>query len=233
MTKMTLKFQWYIWEDKKSVFLPWFLVLISCWVHIDCFYINQLCFKLFLVSYNMCFLTMSVKDMHSKTLSLILLFHILLRELILSVRHHVAFFRLMYQLFIYLFFFFILFSPYFFYLPFPFPFSLLFSFVFSLFCKLGVLVRHRISLFGKETLEKTLAWLSLGFLCHFCTVVCDDILHECTFAWLHVCLSQVKQGFQDCSSTTFSTVKLEAVPFVQSSKIYIVNRSYIIKKRNW
>lgn len=59
----------------------------------------------------------------------------------------------------------------------------------SLFCKLGVLVRHRISLFGKETLEKILAWPSLGFLCHFCTVFCAAVLHECMFAWLHAWLS--------------------------------------------
>lgn len=63
---------------------------------------------------------------------------------------------------------------------FPFPFSY-FPFVFSLFCKLGVLVRHRISLFGKETLDKFLCEHPLIFFAIICNV-CAALLHV---AWQH------------------------------------------------
>lgn len=90
-------------------------------------------------------------------------------------------------------------------LPLP-LFSFCFSFVLSLFCKLGVLVRHRISLFGKETLGKFLSMAIRGFslLILHCVVCCFVAwMHDCTAACMAIigqtsswrmCISNISNG---------------------------------------
>lgn len=139
----------------------------------------------------MCFLTMFVKRRRNAFFTLLL--HILLRESTLSARHHVCFvpahrsavlFFFLSFLLLILFDLFLI-SPVFFLPSLPPPFfSFCFSFVLSLFCKLGVLVRHRISLFGKETVGKFLSMAIRGFsLLILHCVVC------CYVAWVHDCMA--------------------------------------------
>lgn len=101
--------------------------------------------------------------------------YILLREMILSAKLHVAF-SCSYISFYFSFFF--LSTSLLFY----------FLFVFSLFCKLGVLVRHRISLFGKETLDKYLCEHPLIFFAILWKLLCTALWNV---ACLHVCMISV------------------------------------------
>lgn len=203
------------------------------------FILISFAFKFFLVSLLIicAFLTMFVKDMHSKILSLIPLLHILLRELILSAWHHVAFFLLIYQLFIFLFF--LLFLKFYFnfslsFLPsllLPPPFVFLLSSAYS--ANLEFLSGIGFHYLVRRPLKQIQAWPSLGFLCQFCTVSCAAMLHERMFAWLHAWSSQAKIRSSRLFVSSVICVEMEDCNFFMLVQSTFENQKVLLWKRTW